>query len=76
MPGYHLTVRNVSAMGSSASSLYTLFYGEPAADIMYDIPSRNDIDKVTITEDTINGGAPVLTIRDITKPEQSKEKAS
>ena len=45
-------------------------------DIMYDIPSRSDIEKVTITEDTINGGAPVLTIRDIVKPEQTQEKAS
>jgi ATP-dependent protease Clp ATPase subunit len=29
-------------------------------DIMFDIPSRKDIEKVIITKDTVDGGEPVL----------------
>jgi ATP-dependent Clp protease ATP-binding subunit ClpX len=29
-------------------------------DIMFDIPSRTDVEKVTITKDTVDGGEPIL----------------
>lgn len=46
-------------------------------DIMFDIPSRNDIRKCIITKNTIDlNTGPTLVLRDTKKPEKKKETAS
>ena len=34
-------------------------------DIMYEVPSRNDVAGVTVTEDTVAGGEPEITLKSV-----------
>ena len=59
--------------GSMAASMYAILLAKETGarglrsileklmtDIMFDIPSRQDIEKVTITKETVDGGEPIL----------------
>ena len=51
--------RNTGARGLRA------IIEETMLDIMYEVPSRNDVAGVTVTEDTVAGGEPEITLKSV-----------